>query len=56
MAIEMKYIPVLRGKAAVRFVEEADKNAMEKRGSIDFSKQVAKMRAILNNSKQYQAE
>lgn len=54
MAIEMKPIPVLRGRAAARFVEEADKNATEKRGSIDFTKQVAKMRAILKRSKLYQ--
>ena len=30
MAIEIKPIPVLRGKAAERFVEEADRNAREK--------------------------
>ena len=40
MAIEIKPIPVLRGKAAERFVEEADRNARERRGSIDFTKQV----------------
>ena len=51
MAIETKPIPVLRGKAAERFVEEADRNAKEKRGSIDFTKQVAKMCAILKRSK-----
>ena len=54
MAIEIKPIPVLRGKAAARFVEEADRNAKEQRGSIDFTKQVAKMRAILKRSKLYQ--
>lgn len=54
MAIEIKPIPVLRGKAAARFVEEADRNAKERRGSIDFTKQVAKMRAILKRSKLYQ--
>ena len=43
MAIEIKTIPVLHGEAAARFVEAA----LEKRGSIDFSKQVAKARAIL---------
>ena len=47
MALEIKPIPVLRGKAAERFVEEADRNARERRGSIDFTKQVEKMRAIL---------
>lgn len=53
MAIEIKPIPVLRGKAAERFVEEADRNARERRGSIDFTKQVEKMRAILKRSKLY---
>ena len=43
MAIEIKPIPVLRGKAAARFVEEADRNAKERRG-----------RAILKRSKLYQ--
>ena len=38
MAIEIKPIPVLHGKAAARFVEEADRNAKERRGSIDFTK------------------
>ena len=52
MAIEIKTIPVLHGEAAVRFVEAADE-ALEKRGSIDFSKQVAKARAILKHSKLY---
>lgn len=50
MAIEIKTIPVLHGEAAARFVEAADE-ALEKRGSIDFSKQVAKARAILKRSK-----
>lgn len=52
MAIEFKTIPVLHGEAAARFVEAADE-ALEKRGSIDFSKQVAKTRAILKRSKLY---
>lgn len=50
MAIEIKPIPVLRGKAAERFVEEADRNARERRGSIDFTKQVEKMCAILKKA------
>lgn len=50
MAIEIKPIPVLRGKAAERFVEETDRNARERRGSIDFTKQVEKMRAILKKA------
>ena len=41
-----------QGEAAARFVEAADE-ALEKRGSIDFSKQVAKARAILKRSKLY---
>lgn len=53
MALEIKPIPVLRGKAAKRFVEEADRNARERRGSIDFTKQVKKMRAILKRSRLY---
>ena len=52
MAIEIKSIPVLHGEAAARFVEAADE-ALEKRGSIDFSKQVAKARAILKRSRLY---
>ena len=52
MAIEFKTIPVLHGEAAARFVEAADE-ALEKRGSIDFSKQVAKARAILKRTKLY---
>lgn len=50
MAIEIKTIPVLHGDAAVRFVEAADE-ALKKHGSIDFSRQVAKTRAILKRSK-----
>ena len=53
MALEIKPIPVLGGKAAERFVEEADRNARERRGSIDFTKQVEKMRAILKRSRLY---
>ena len=45
MAIEIKSIPVLHGEAA--------DEALEKRGSIDFSKQVAKARAILKRSRLY---
>lgn len=52
MAIELKTIPVLHGEAAARFVEAADE-ALQKRGSIDFSKQLAKARAILRRSKLY---
>lgn len=52
MAIEFKTIPVLHGEAAARFVEAADET-LEKRGTIDFSTQVAKARAILKRSKMY---
>lgn len=50
MSVEIKTIPVLSGEAAVRFVEAADR-ALERRGSIDFTQQVAKARAILKRSK-----
>ena len=50
MAIEIKPVPVLHGEAAARFVEAADE-ALEKRGSIEFSKQVAKTRTILKRSR-----
>lgn len=56
METGFRYIPVLTGKTAERFVEEADRNAREKRGSIDFTKQVEKMRRILENSKKYREE
>ena len=52
MAMEIKTIPVLNSKAAARFVKAADE-ALKKRGSIDFSKHVAKARSILNRSKLY---
>lgn len=50
MALEFKTIPVLHGEAAARFMEAADE-ALEKRGTIDFSKQVAKAQAILKRSR-----
>ena len=52
MAIELKTLPVLHGEAAARFVEAADE-ALQNRGSFDFSKQLAKARAILKRSKLY---
>ena len=52
MAIEIKSIPVLHGEAAARFVEAADE-ALEKRGYIAISKQVANARAILKRSRLY---
>lgn len=50
MAVEIKTIPSLHGEAAARFVEAADL-ALENRGSVDFSKQMEKARAILKRSK-----
>ena len=52
MAIDIKTIPVLHGEPASRFVKAADE-ALMKRGTIDFSKQIAKARAILNRSSLY---
>ena len=49
MALEIKPIPVLRGKAAERFVEEADK-AYKSKEKTDFSKQVKIARAILKKA------
>lgn len=54
MAIDIKPVPTLHGKPAARFIKEADKNASQRRASIDFTKQVAKARAILKRSKLYQ--
>ena len=45
-----KVIPTLTGKAALRFVRNAEK-ALKKRKSIDFSKQVETMREILKRRK-----
>lgn len=52
MAIDIKTIPVLHGEPASRFVKAADE-ALMKRGTIDFSKQIAKARTILNRSNLY---
>ena len=51
--IKRLYIMAIEIKPMARFVEEADRNAKERRGSIDFTKQVAKMRSILKRSKLY---
>ena len=45
-----KLIPTLTGKAALRFVRNAEKS-LKKRKSIDFSKQVETMREILKRRK-----
>lgn len=52
MTMEIKTIPVLHGEVAARFVEAADE-ALKKRGTIDFSKQLEKTRAILKRSSLY---
>ena len=44
--IMFKLIPTLTGKPAIRFLKNAEK-ALRKRKSIDFSKQMEKMRTIL---------
>ena len=43
--IMFKLIPTLTGKPAIRFLKNAEK-ALRKRKSIDFSKQMEKMRTI----------
>lgn len=45
-----KLIPTLTGKAALRFVRNAEKS-LKKRKPIDFSKQVETMREILKRRK-----
>ena len=52
MTMEIKTISVLHGEVAARFVEAADE-ALKKRGTIDFSKQLEKTRAILKRSSLY---
>lgn len=50
MAMAISNVPVLTGKAAEVFVQKAEK-AMRRRGTVDFSKQKAEMKAILANAK-----
>lgn len=50
MAMAISGIPMLTGKEALDFREKAEK-AMTQRGSIDFSKQRAEMKAILEKAK-----
>ena len=53
MAIEIKSIPVLKGKAAARFIDKANK-AVEnsaKKSSVDFSKQALIRDEILAKAK-----
>ncbi len=46
MAVYVKAIPTLRGKAAERFLTMAEEN-FRNRGTVDFSKAAANSRAIL---------
>lgn len=50
MALAISNIPVLKGKVAEEFVRKAEK-AEKERGTIDFSKQRASMKAILAKAK-----
>lgn len=50
MAMAISNVPVLTGSAAESFVKKAEK-AMRRRGTVDFSKQKAEMKAILANAK-----
>ena len=46
MAVYVKAIPTLRGEVAERFILKSEEN-LQKRASIDFSKEAANSRAIL---------
>ena len=46
MAVYVKAIPTLRGDVAERFIKKSEKN-LQKRASIDFSKEAANSLAIL---------
>lgn len=46
MAVYIKAIPTLRGKAAERFVKMSEEN-LRRRGTVDFSKAAANSREIL---------
>ena len=50
MALPIKSIPVLTGKAAKEFQKNIDKN-LKNKGSVDFSKQKQMMKEILIRSK-----
>ncbi len=50
MAIPIKVVPVLKGKAARDFILKADA-ALSKKGTIDFSKQVSIANKILEKAK-----
>ncbi|WP_337782673.1 hypothetical protein [Segatella sp.] len=50
MALAISGIPMLTGDGALAFREKAEET-LKKRGSIDFSKQRAEMKAILAKAK-----
>lgn len=50
MALAISSVPVLHGEAAERF-EKKMKASEQKRGSVDFSKQIAEARKILSKAK-----
>lgn len=50
MAISIKSVPTLTGKDAKRFVENTNK-AIEKRATVNFSKQVKSCASILSKAK-----
>lgn len=50
MAISIKSVPTLTGKIAERFVENTNK-AIEKRATVNFSKQVKSCASILSKAK-----
>lgn len=50
MAIEIKAIPVLEGKEAIRFEQNAEK-AIQERGSINVKEYVESTKRILANAK-----
>ena len=52
MALAISGIPMLTGDEALAFRERAEET-LKKRGSIDFSKQRAEMKAILAKAKFY---
>lgn len=49
MALAINGIPMLTGDEALAFREKAEET-LKKRGSIDFSKQRAEMKAMLSNN------
>jgi len=49
MALSIAAVPVLTGKAADRFDQLMEKSE-ERRGSIDFSREIAEARAILSKA------